>query len=560
MKKKTIINGMALIGVLFIFIAFISAIPVCCEKTKAGAWCQYEDEKNCDPGYNSVPTSCEATSYCQVGTCINSKEGNCLPSPQTVCEDNGGYWDVRQKQEIPQCQLGCCFLGESVAFVTQTRCERFSSVYGLITDFRADIDTELECLASASPSAKGACTYGGEFETRCKLTTKKECRDMEANPSFSDVQFHEGYLCSAEILETICGPRGGTICGEDGKVYFLDTCGNLGNVYDSSKLNDGNYWTYIQTPSESCSVEAAKDSSSCGNCDYYAGSVCKPVKAGESVNYGEYICRDLDCTEYKNKEEGFSGSNYPIHGESWCADSSGTGTISAVRDDEGNIVGTSGGDNSKTENLPGSSFYKKYCWEGEVIVEACQDYRQEICMQSEINGVGHAECKINNWRDCYDQTTKKDCEDRQQRDCKWMATGYSFSDNGLKKSGIFGSSTKGICVPLYAPGFDRSSSNYGDNGLAVCSLASATCVVTYTAKVGDLKELKEITGEDVSMEDKYEFCEEDPGDGENCECLLQSWQNKMNSMCTALGDCGNKNNLIDRPGKKVNPIDIEPLD
>ena len=562
--KRLLIVGMIFLISVFL-IAFASASPVCCEKTKTGLWCQFTDEANCDSSYNAVPYSCEATSYCKLGTCINSNEGTCLPTAEVVCDNAGGYWDGRARDEIPQCQLGCCILGESVAFITQTRCEKFSSIYGLTTDFRGDIKTELACLSSANPSVKGACTYGEPFARKCELITKKECTDLQANSAFSNVEFHEGYLCSAEVLETTCGKKGGTTCGDNGKVYFLDTCGNLANVYDASLIDNENYWTYIQEPSSSCTIEAAKGSASCGNCDYYAGSTCKPVRSGESVSYGDNICRDLDCKDYRNSGEGFSGSNYPIHGEAWCADSSGTDTIIVERDSEGNIIDTSGSEDHTKYNLPGSQYFVKECWEGEVSVKencdiSAEGGRGKVCVQSEINDIKFATCKVNNWGDCNEQTEKEDCEDREKRDCKWIAAGYYFdTENALRLTKSGKDDPKGVCVPLYAPGFDRDTSVSGNNGQDLCERASTVCVVTYTAGIGDLRELKDITGEDVSMEDKYDFCEKDPGGGENCECLLQSWENKINNICTALGDCGNKNNFIGRSGQNVNPIDVEPI-
>ena len=552
-----------LVGVFLM--SFSSAVSVCCEKTKSGVpggWCQFTDESNCDPAHKISSTSCESTSYCKLGTCINSNEGTCMRTAEIICTNNGGFFDSRQKEDIPQCREGCCILGEEVAFITQTRCQKFSSIYGYTTNFRGDITNEFECLASASPSARGACAYGEAFSRKCEMTTKKECREMQANSAFTNVEFHEGYLCSAPVLNTICGKKGGTTCGKDGKVYFLDTCGNLANVYDASMLESDNYWTRIQSPSTQCTTTSAKGSSSCGNCEYHAGSTCKPVRSGEFVTYGNYICRNLDCKDYRNSQEGFSGAKYPEHGEAWCAASSGVETIIAVKDNEGNTIGTTGSSNSQQHNLPGSSYHVKECWEGEVeIKKSCQHGRQEVCIQSEINNIKNAVCLINRWRDCSNQNTSEDCQDREKRDCKWMATGYYFysdeSQTTVKKSGD--NDPKGVCVPLYAPGFDRDNVRTSDNG-GMCTIASSICTVTYQGKLGELKELKGV--EKLSREEKYNFCilhENDKNNpSENCHCLTQEWENLMNSMCIALGDCGNKNNFLGIAGQKVNPINIEP--
>ena len=37
----------------------LSAPSVCCEKTLSGAFCVNTEASQCDPGYQSSPTSCE---------------------------------------------------------------------------------------------------------------------------------------------------------------------------------------------------------------------------------------------------------------------------------------------------------------------------------------------------------------------------------------------------------------------------------------------------------------------------------------------------------------------
>jgi len=69
------------------------------------------------------------------------------------------------------------------------------------------------------------------------------------------------FLCSHPGLNTKCAMSESTKCeGDD--VYFVDTCGNLANVYDASKINNQDYWSRIQEPT--CSASTA----GCGNCDY----------------------------------------------------------------------------------------------------------------------------------------------------------------------------------------------------------------------------------------------------------------------------------------------------
>ena len=102
----------------------------CCEKTLNGAWCQNNLEENCDPSLRKTPTSCDATSFCRMGCCVDSEEGLCMENtPERVCEISTGTWVNDANCEVPQCNLGCCILGDQSSFVTLTRCKRLSSLY-----------------------------------------------------------------------------------------------------------------------------------------------------------------------------------------------------------------------------------------------------------------------------------------------------------------------------------------------------------------------------------------------------------------------------------------------
>jgi len=526
-NKKSFVFGMFLVCIFIINMLLVSAqVSYCCEKTldldlstpgNQGGWCIDAPQDRCDDNYRKVPTSCEATSYCRLGTCINTQEGTCMENtPQVACDDeDGGFWKQGDADEIPQCQLGCCLIGEQAAFVTQTRCKSLSSLYGLETDYRTDIQNEIQCIASASPGVKGACVYEKEYQRTCELLTKKECQDMESGNL--NIEFHQGYLCSATELATNCGPRGGTTC-VDGKdeVYFLDTCGNLANVYDSQKRTNENYWTYLAGTNGVTVCSSA--SSTCGNCDYLSGTTCVTVA-------GKEVCKDLGC-EYE-------GEDYQ-HGETWCADAEGIG-----------------------QSLPGSRHFRMICYNGEVTVEACADYRQEVCIQSEVNGFKAAACRANIWRDCYSQDNQKDCENSNKRDCK-VVEGFSILKDQGEKS-LFknedGEKIDASCVPSYTPGF-----NFWEEGDAesFCSLANTQCVIEYR---------EGITGKSKGVFDKncLDKCEEDCGIIElgckkDCEdecepvCvdgdgdILNSWKEEMDEMCISLGDCGSSLNYLRQPG------------
>ena len=463
-----------------------SATSFCCEKTNAGAWCQNAPESDCNSAYKKTPSSCEATSFCKMGCCYNSQEGNCVEnSPQKICEEESGVWADSANCEIGQCQLGCCLIGDQAAFVTQTRCKRLANLYGLNIDYRTDIGNEFDCIASISSDVKGACVYEKDYQKECTFISQKECKALGE----SNVTFYSGRLCSDEKLGTTCAPTTKTTC-VDGKdqVYFVDSCGNVANVYDASKVNDKDYWAKVYDVSTSCGYgKSNANSASCGNCDYYYGSTCKAYTRGQDKTtplVGDNLCRDLSCT--------YQGKTYQ-HGETWCDSQGGT-----------------------DKNLPGSRYFRLMCYNAEVIVEPCADFRQETCIQNEVNGFKSAACRVNRWQDCFLQTEKADCENGDRRDCTWIS-GVSVKINSSMNSNV--------CVPKFAPGFDFW--NTAGDATKICGSASTQCVVTFDKSLLGTKTCKD-----------------------NCDCLTSSWENSMANMCTSLGDCGNKVNFVGQAGFK----------
>ncbi len=513
MKIKGVLFSLALL-ILFLAlfltlnnsVSAVGEITYCCERTTTGAWCQNSPPAECADGFRKAPTSCESTSYCRLGTCVDSQEGICLENtPQKVCQDNSGVWVDGKPEDIPQCQLGCCFVGENAAFVTQTRCKRLASVYGVETNFRTDIQNEAACIASAFPSVKGACVLDDGFQRNCRLLTRAECQELEAGSTNSNVEFHEGFLCSAESLGTTCGPTQKTTCVEDrDEVYFLDSCGNLANIYDSSKINNKEYWTTIKEKAESCNPGAGNaGSAACGNCDYLLGSTCRAFERGNlqtptRPSFGDFICADLSCK--------YQGKTYE-HGETWC----GSNTKSGI-----------------DENLPGSENFRLVCYNGEVSVEQCDSFRGTVCLEDDIDGFSVAQCVANKWQDCAVIDNKKDCENTDKRDCLWLEGESVLRDDKSKllvldEKGelVQGKGYKGAaCVPKYSPGFDF----WNPEGEAeqLCMIASENCIVKFQKGL--------FTG---GWDCK-----------ENCECLGKNWETERNNLCIALGDCGASKNYI----------------
>ena len=482
---------------------------VCCEKTKSGLFCQNTPAEECAPDSRSIPTSCSSTSFCKPGFCYDSSEGTCADhTPQIVCNEKGGTWS---EQFPPQCNLGCCVLGDQAAFVTLIRCKRLSSFLGLKTNYKKDITTEVQCVQSVQNQQKGACVFDSEFETTCKFTTKAECDSGLGgdNSTGRKTTFHVGKLCSAEELGTNCGPTKQTTClaGKD-EVYFVDTCGNPANIYDASKIIDKEYWANVKDSLESCNPNSANpNSAKCGNCNYLLGSVCRTVDSTTSKpTYGNNICADLNCKKTSN------GKSYK-HGESWC-------------------VFTDSGVIDKGQNTIGSRFYKHICINGEEVLEQCADFRQEECIEDKIvvgtTEFSQAACRVNRWQDCTGQKEKVDCENTDRRDCIWLpGADYKLRVNATKGGDLGG------CFPQNSPGLNFWN---GDEAKGICAQGNAKCIVTFEKKILD-KEAK---------------CKD------NCECWdantngpSQDWIAKHAAVCSLLGDCGPKLNWIGDKGFKL---------
>ena len=491
------------------------AFNVCCEKTLGGAWCQNAKDDQCNPGFRKTPTSCDATSFCKLGCCVDSAEGLCMENtPQRVCEESKGTWLDDSQCQVSQCNLGCCIVGDQASFVTQTRCKRLSSLYGLETNFRNDIADEESCIETVYSSEKGACVFDFEGSRNCEITTRGNCQKSGGNRT-SKGEFFKDYLCTADDLGTDCGPTKETICVEArDEIYFKDSCGNPANIYDSNKIYSRNpgYWQKIVQKSDSCGAGDDKGnmgSKTCGNCNYLSGSICKKGQA----TYGDLACKDLNCYNTKN------GNDYK-NGESWCMYQSSVGD---------------------GKDAVGSRHFRHVCIQGEETVEACADFRNEVCIQEELSTTDgkfiEAACRVNRWVDCIDQFEEDDCLNNDKRTCFWVK-GYHYDgsssvsskdavvnpelaekDPEKENSGILVGGD-GICLPNSPPGLEFWQES---NAKQICSLGNSKQTVLFETGFLGGKE-----------------CDE------NCEVLTGKWVSDMNFICKSLGDCGNYINLKGR--------------
>lgn len=607
-KRGILFFGILLAIAILYIVPYVSAVDVCCEQTLNGAICEDTTSDNCAVGAAQTETSCALTAFCKLGTCIDNERGECRPNtPKKACEEINGFWDERDTEEIPQCSLGCCFVGGETSFVTSTQCKTLAGLYGVEKIFDETITNSLECAVSGMSEIKGACVYAeeGEFGNTCSITTEKDCRQKGIDFSDSNAEFFPEFLCTAEELNTNCAipPKSNikTECNDE-KVYFTDTCGNLANVYDAARYEDENYWTKMIEPENSCGYGLnVAGNATCGNCNFGISSTCSEVKRGETATprYGNYICRELDC-EYDANGDG--RKERFLHGEKWCAIGNINPGTSIIDENKTTIP------NPFTENVPGSNYYVLKCNDGEVDYEMCgEGVRDQLCSQTTVYPDGvtpfrNAACSVNVWGDCTSIANKEDCEDVERRDCKWIPTFSRTDDDRLttwvpridgdsapliKTDGNLPKAKGGFnvqqIISLIAKGGMTNLINVNNYRLghvdkghisgnidADSNFQHGVCVPKYAPGFDFMANFSSSNGEkrEALAQEGSDICSlasatcvvkyEKKAGGtwravENSECEPDPegpylWYESMKNICASLGDCGNSINYIGQPG------------
>lgn len=468
-----------------------AAQQACCQKTKAGDFCRYTDVDDCDPSQQISPNVyCDNIDFCKVGCCYDTQDGSCSQGvAKSTCQSKpDSVFNPDPQCNIDQCKLACCQISNQCSLATQTKCRATVSQFpGVEMIFHSGITDEQTCIDQCRATDEGACV---SQDGSCLRTTRSGCTDT----------FQQNKLCSHPELKTNCAPQQTTECvGED--VYWFDSCGNKENIYNSNKrasYNSGFIQDEKQTP------RAQPNDKNLGNCNYLTGTLCGEGKA----EYGNYICRDMNCYDvYENSASPNSGGNKK-HGESWCV----YDTLPGPGKD---VVG---------------SRHKRYtCINGEEIIEECTDFREEYCIQNkvgkqdldtdvltvltlfseELQGYTEALCKENRFEDCTGcmaaSTSEEiqECCNDQNKDCTWENYGNT------------GSIKNGLCVPLVPPGI-----KFWETGEQVCAQASQTCKVKY-----ERSRLEGLLNKDWDCV-------------ENCHCRDHAWIVAANNYCKTLGDCG----------------------
>jgi len=554
-KENSVIQYLAkpLIPMVSAVDGFDSAQVGCCKETISGSTCQdvlLVDKAICKT--DLIGTGCKVVSECQRGCCYDSDSGICsLNAPKESCTSFGGIWGESTTCNIPECQIGCCILGDGAAMTTTRECTKMSNEFEMNKVFKP-LDSKGSCDAYAELNDIGAClTTSNDYSglNDCVFTKKENCNRAGQT-------FKRDYLCTSKELNTTCEKTTKTNCVDE-KVYFVDSCGNKANVYDSLKGKNQTYWEKVISPKNSCQGSAEF----CGNCEYSSGSICTNFVSGKNLikpEMGNSVCKNLDCAGGRK------------HGESWCI---------------------SDADNSKDlSQAVGTRSYVATCFEGEIKLEGCADFNQEICIENKDSQTAKSDamCITNDWRSCIyanDATSyfgvKSKCDSLPQcimyneipgnEKYKDLPGFKEIANNDQGRAGNVGENLNEVityCVPRFTPGFQfwntvastnqggkvSSSQGYGGSqseANSICNLGSFTCV-------SHIKTVSSIAGGSTSTDFDNPECNMQAADQSKQKVSLM--MDALNDRCRSLGSCGIQYNTQGdqgRSGFTVNRLYID---
>ncbi len=414
--------------------------------------------------------------------CEKTKEGAyCQYSLEENCNKDFKVAPT-QCEYVDYCKQGCCYS-------TKTGwCNKATPQLLCNDKWVEDKDCNIkEC-------SRGCCVIG----RNAIFTTERNC---EVKTSFFGLakDFRPEVKTELEcIFLAEKDDEGACVYGESCVIDTRENCKNKGGDFNKGKYcSDESLGTECKAHERAgCFEQKVYWYDSCGNreevkeeCSIFAGTMCGLVGT-------EYKCKSLSCGVTIDGKQ-VTKKN----GESWCEYE---GTIGQGRD------------------VAGSRHIRHLCFMGEERIEPCQDYRNQICVQSDtpINDskevFTEAACRINNWRVCLNYNTEG--AEKMQEKC-------SINPDCFVKEVIVDEYFRfPFCAPEYPPGFDMTSEVGGKSAEAVCALGNQQCTVTY---------VKEIDGDWDCMA--------------NCKCKEKHdgilFTQQMNALCASLGDCGAKANI-----------------
>src|SRR3989338_4116666 len=430
MKRETIL----LFIILFLLAPFVFAENGCCGETFSGESCRYTVEENCATEDYFETGLCEDISWCGSGCCVSSDGGCAEGAGEYSCAFVGGeYFSKQTCSSISACEKVCCQLESDYFYISTSACDLKASESG-IEAVMHDVASESACYALEREDESGCCVR----EEGCSSSSGAECETTEFDAS-TGYGFYANDACSgvSEYLENggfvaaedcQCVNEGQVACSADlFSVQSVDSCENVGDVVDECIY-----------PNEICSTAS-----------------------------GTAQCVDTSCS-YSFPEE-LNDYNYETlsgtaeNGESWCLYESPAGNY---------------------QDRPGSQHYVASCYSGEILFEACGDYRNEVCVQDEQSGLRQADCVANT-------------VDSEEEEITTVPIGENFWE--------------------YYSSVDTTASS--------CSEGVVSCSV--------------LMGKDSTADYAYE-CDA------NCFCLRKEWSLLISEYCKSQGDCGNDLNLVER--------------
>ena len=452
----------------------------CCEMTKDGYKCATTLDSDCGDGkFFAEGALCDLTSFCERGCCYDEELG--IYDSNVLEGDCFKNWVDDANCNMPGARLGCCVLGSASIYETRGQCEVDTLILAMgdnaVVDWRADLNSG-RCALLSVTQEEGACVIGND----CKFTNEGNCYNYGG-------EFYGNVLCTSPSLGTSCERTDRTTCveGKD-EVYFIDSCGNVANVYDSERIDDDDYWNVVDD--DLCGAgEGNGNSESCGNCNRFLGGICGSASEDNfGVDEGDYYCRSTSCM--------FDGESYK-NGESWCV-------YDGVIGDGNDVVG--------------SRHWKYVCSQGIVQIEPCADYRNQICIQTNTFDVEgekvefrNSACIANNWRECLDLNGEEDGLEKCAESLNCQVDNIEIADKF----------SFGVCAPKYPGGFNLRNERYQKTAEQICDMADQKCTVVYASKTwGGCKIVA------------------------NKGCLQEKFAEEMNDFCRGLGDCGGSANIV----------------
>ncbi len=378
-----------------------------------------------------------------------------------------------QCKDTSYCELGCCYSPDT-GLCGENSPKR--NCQGTWVD---------DASCNIAQCQKACCVLG----SNALWTTERNC-EIESGFLGLETDFRQEISSEIECIFLVeKDDEGACVLGSDCKFITRGECsGRNGDFYKDIFCSDPSFENDCEAKNHKECIDG-KDSvywfDSCGNkedvakeCSLFTGTYCGLVN-------GNPDCKSVDCTVDGKKRK---------NGESWCEYE---GTIGDGKD------------------VVGSRHIKHICYMGEERIEPCQDYRNQICVESKVDlgteTFSEAACRINQWRSCLDYNNLEDRGEAKEKceenpDCTTKGVHIDKFNFDL-------------CSPKYPPGFDLTNEGGARNAEMICSMGSQKCTVVYVKRVSGWK------------------CEI------NCDCEDSGFTQQMNNFCTSLGDCGGYTNF-----------------